>query len=100
MSDAVQTRYTALPLRDHTILGVCEAIGEDFGFDPIWLRVPLAASVLFSIKYAIAGYLLLGVVVLASRLLFPQPKADAVISAEIAPESDATEQRPELPLAA
>ena len=34
----------ALPLRSHTILGVCEAIGEDFGFNPVFLRIPLAAS--------------------------------------------------------
>ena len=34
--------YTPLPLRAHTILGVCEAIGEDFGFNPAWLRIPLA----------------------------------------------------------
>ncbi|HWU93063.1 MAG TPA: PspC domain-containing protein [Sphingomicrobium sp.] len=76
MQTADQTR-TALPLRDHTILGVCEAIGEDFGFDPTFLRVPLAACVLYSLKYAVAAYLLLGVVVLVSRLLFPQPKSEA-----------------------
>lgn len=67
----------ALPLRAHTILGVCEAIGEDFGFSPVLLRVPLAATVLWSPMWAIAGYLALGVVVLASRLLFPDRRAAA-----------------------
>ena len=38
----------ALPLRAHTILGVCEAIGEDFGFNPMFLRIPLAAMVVVS----------------------------------------------------
>jgi len=66
--------YVALPLRQHTIFGVCEGIGEDFGFNPIFLRVPLAASVLWSPLYAISAYLELGVFVLASRLLFPRPK--------------------------
>ena len=100
MQDPLQTRYTALPLRDHTILGVCEAIGEDFGFDPMWLRVPLAASVLFSIKYAVAGYLLLGVVVLASRLLFPQPKVEAVAAPVNSTPTEAQADQADLPLAA
>jgi phage shock protein PspC (stress-responsive transcriptional regulator) len=67
----------ALPLRSHTLLGVCEAIGEDFGFNPVLLRLPLAATVLWSPLWAIVGYLGLGVVVLASRLLFPDARAAA-----------------------
>ena len=68
----------ALPLRTHTILGVCEAIGEDFGFNPVLLRVPLAATVLWSPLAAIAGYFALGAIVLASRLLFPDRRTAAV----------------------
>jgi phage shock protein C len=71
MSSTVQN--VALPLRSHTILGVCEAIGEDFGFNPLFLRVPLAAVVVVSVKWAIIAYLALGAAVLASRLLFPRP---------------------------
>jgi hypothetical protein len=67
----------ALPLRSHTILGACEAIGEDFGFNPLFLRVPLAAMVLWSPLAAIGTYLALGAVVLLSRLLSPAPKAVA-----------------------
>ena len=70
-----QENQVALPLRSHTILGVCEAIGEDFGINPLFLRVPLAASVLYSPLWAVGVYLGLGLVVLASRLLFPAPKA-------------------------
>lgn len=69
---SAQENIVALPLRSHTILGVCEAIGEDFGFNPIFLRIPFAASVLWSPTYAIVAYLALGVIVLASRLLFPK----------------------------
>lgn len=86
MHDAAQNR-TALPLRGHTILGVCEAIGEDFGFNPTWLRVPLAASVLVSVEYAVAAYLVLGAIVLASRLLFPHPKAQNADAAAVAAAS-------------
>ena len=82
----------ALPLRSHTILGVCEAIGEDFRFNPIFLRVPFAAIVLWSPTIAIGAYFALGAVVLASRLLFPKAKAiDAeMVKSEAAP---ANEQR-------
>ena len=96
-----QVDQTPLPLRSHTILGVCEAIGEDFGFNPTWLRVPLAASVLFSPEMAVGTYVVLGVVVLLSRLLFPRPKiaADTVEAAKPAPSASNTSE-PELSLAA
>jgi phage shock protein PspC (stress-responsive transcriptional regulator) len=81
----------ALPLRSHTILGVCEAIGEDFGFNPVLLRVPFAASVLYSPLLAIGAYFAFGVVVFASRLLFPkQASAEDKASSTPAP---ANEQR-------
>lgn len=100
MQTAAGHRYTALPLRDHTILGVCEAIGEDFGFNPTYLRVPLAACVLVSLKYAVIAYFALGLVVLTSRLLFPQPKiAPAAEEPEASSTVDSSEPQP-LPIAA
>ena len=92
-----QETQVALPMRSHTILGVCEAIGEDFGFNPMWLRVPLAASVLLSLTGAIAAYLGLGLVVLASRLLFPDPKPRAAVQPADDQAANADE---ELPIAA
>jgi len=71
---SAQENQVALPLRSHTIFGVCEAIGGDFGFNPVFLRIPLAASVLWSPMLAIGAYFALGAVVLASRLLFPDAK--------------------------
>jgi phage shock protein PspC (stress-responsive transcriptional regulator) len=70
-----QENQVALPLRSHTIFGACEAIGEDFGFNPTLLRVPFAATVLWSPLWAVVAYLALGVVVLVSRLVFPARKA-------------------------
>jgi len=84
-----QDDQIALPLRSHTIFGVCEAIGEDFGFNPVFLRVPFAATVLWSPMIAIGAYLALGLVVLASRLLFPERRA---IQAPTATVSAANEQ--------
>jgi phage shock protein PspC (stress-responsive transcriptional regulator) len=72
-----ETNQIALPLRSHTILGVCEAIGEDFGFNPTFLRIPLATMVLWNLGWAVGLYLGLGAIVLASRLLFPKPKSAA-----------------------
>ena len=88
-----QENQVALPLRSHTILGVCEAIGEDFGFNPVFLRIPLAASVIWNPMVAFGVYFGLGVVVLASRLLFPKAKAEAVVDAhaEAAPVNEQRE---------
>jgi phage shock protein PspC (stress-responsive transcriptional regulator) len=85
-----QENQVALPLRSHTILGVCEAIGEDFGFNPIFLRIPLAASVIWNPAIALGTYFGLGVIVLASRLLFPKAKKAEIVKAEPA---TANEQR-------
>ena len=87
-----QTNEVALPLRSHTILGVCEAIGEDFGFNPTFLRIPLAMMVLWNLGWAIGVYFGLGAIVLASRLLFPKPKTDT-------PEVRTADQRQEQELA-
>jgi phage shock protein C len=85
-----QENQIALPLRAHTIFGACEAIGEDFGFNPVFLRVPFAAIVLWSPMIAIGAYFALGAVVLASRRLFPQRAGTVEAKAEIVP---ANEQR-------
>jgi phage shock protein PspC (stress-responsive transcriptional regulator) len=96
-----QVNQPALPLRPHTIFGVCEGIGEDFGFNPIFLRVPFAAVVLVSPTYAIGAYLALGLVVLASRLLFPKAKPASVNAENAQPAGAANESaKAELPLAA
>lgn len=97
---AAQTDFndsTALPLRTHTLFGVCEAIGEDFGINPLWLRIPLATSVLVSPTWAIVTYLALGVAVLASRLISPDRKsvAERPVVSSIAANSET-----ELPIAA
>ena len=72
------TNYVPIPLRSHNILGVCEAIGEDFGINPMWIRIPLASGVLVSPTYAFVTYFVLGAIVLASRVIFPRAKATKV----------------------
>src|SRR5437870_4867094 len=86
-----QVNQVALPLRSHTILGICEAIGEDFGFNPVLLRVPLAAMVIWSPMIAIGSYFGLGIAVLASRLIFPKARSVSVQSGDA--QVAANEQR-------
>ena len=65
-----QVSTANLFLRNDTIFGTCQAIGDEFGINPNWLRVPLAASVLVSLEGAIALYLGLSLIVVAARMLF------------------------------
>src|SRR5256885_13743802 len=87
---SAQNDQVALPLRNHTILGVCEGIGEDFGFNPIFLRIPLAASVIWNPAVAFGTYAALGLIVLMSRLFFPNRKAAQTAAEQ--PASAANEQ--------
>ena len=83
-----QENQVALPLRSHTIFGACEAVGEDFGFNPVLLRVSFAAMVLYSAVWAIGAYFALGAVVLASRFFFPKPKTSTVAEAPAVEHED------------
>lgn len=87
------TDTTALPLRTHTLLGVCEAVGEDFGFNPLFLRVPFSMAVLYSPTIAIGTYLVLALIVAASRLLFPNAKSDTAAQPDVAADNSNDEVR-------
>ena len=77
------TTQTMLPLRHDTILGVCEAIGQDFGFNPTWLRLAFIAPIFFAPVWTVAAYLGLGVLVAATRLLFKdKPASEQVVDAQ------------------
>ena len=72
-----ENRRIPLPLRNDTMLGVCAALGEDLGFNPNYLRVVIGSLVIFNITWAVVTYLTLGIIVAASRLLFPQRRQAA-----------------------
>lgn len=71
----MQAAQPSLFNRPDTLLGVCEGIGQDFGFNPLWLRIALAATILWNPYVAIGTYFVLGLLVLASRLMFPNLRA-------------------------
>ena len=66
-----EERKVALPLRNDTFLGVCEAIGGDLGFNPNWLRVAFGFLILFNPMVAVGAYLALGIFVAVAHWLFP-----------------------------
>lgn len=67
----MQSPQPSLFSRPDTFFGVCEAIGQDFGFNPNYLRVAFGATVLLSPVTVLATYVGLGAIVFASRRLFP-----------------------------
>ena len=95
--EPTMTTQTMLPLRHDTILGVCEAIGQDFGFNPTWLRLAFIAPIFFAPVWTVAAYLGLGVLVAATRFLAAdKPASDRVVEAQAV---EVIEQQ-QLPLAA
>jgi phage shock protein PspC (stress-responsive transcriptional regulator) len=89
------TNQTPLPLRNDTIFGVCEAIGQDFGFNPIWLRLAFIAPLFFAPTAAFAAYLGLGMVVAAVRYFAPNKSVpQQVVDAKAIETADAGEPLP------
>lgn len=70
-AEAAAAKPTPLPLRNDTLLGICEGLGEDFGFNPLPLRVALAAGLLWNPVAVVGIYLGLGLLVAVSRYFFP-----------------------------
>jgi phage shock protein C len=90
---AVMSGSGSMLARDDTMFGVCEAIGEDFGFSPALLRLAFALGLFWSPLAAIGGYVVAGVVVALSRWLVPEPAdADPQAAQAAAANDDLQEQ--------
>lgn len=72
------TAPTNLFMRNDTFFGVCEAIGQDFGFNANWLRVAFAVPLLVNPAITFGAYALLGLIVALSRFFAPRPAAPAM----------------------
>jgi phage shock protein C len=84
----------SLIARDHTLLGVCEALGEDFGFNPVYLRIVFAVSLIWNAEIVVGAYLALGIIVLVSRLIAPNRGSAPAVEARAAePAGDNDENR-------
>lgn len=89
--------------REDTLLGVCQGLAEDLGFNPLWLRLAFTIGLFFQPAGALAGYAAAGLIVLASRLIFPDPRparAAETTGEQTAPAEQAEAEPDELPLAA
>lgn len=99
----MEMETTNLFRRRDTFFGICEGVGQDFGINPLWLRLAFIAPLFFFPVQTFAAYFGLGLVVLASRLLFPAGKAAAgspslTVAAETA--APQTAQRDDMAIAA
>ena len=94
------TKPTPLPLRNDTLLGVCEAIGQDFGINAVWLRLAFIAPLFFQPVLTIATYLALGAVVAASRYFFPRASAETPVLVADNPPAPTAETEEQLRIAA
>jgi phage shock protein C len=70
--------------RPDTLFGICQGVGQDFGFNPNYLRVVLAVSMIWNPVAVLATYALLGVAVAASRGIAPAPVAAKVARQDLA----------------
>jgi phage shock protein PspC (stress-responsive transcriptional regulator) len=89
--------------RPDTFFGVCEALGEDFRFNANILRVALAVPLIWYPTIVLSVYGALALLVVISRLLFPNPRPAAAAASEPAPvQAPAAEPEalPELAIAA
>ena len=82
-------------MRNDTIFGVCEALGEDFGFNAQWLRVAFILPLFWFPVQMIALYFGLGLFVMISRMLFPAPAAKAEVPALPAKANEDSEELPQ-----
>ena len=98
--DETMTKPTPLPLRNDTIFGVCEAIGQDFGFNPIFLRLAFIAPLFFAPYWTFAAYLGLGVLVAATRLLVKDGQSETASVAQFVSRPVNLEADEALPIAA
>ena len=66
--------------RNDTMLGVCQSLGEDFGFHPNILRVAFGVGLIVAPLAVIAAYAAMAVIVALNHWIFPRPwpvEADA-----------------------
>ncbi|WP_419827873.1 PspC domain-containing protein [Sphingomonas sp.] len=89
MTQAAQATATG---QKDSLIGICAAIGEDFGFNPDILRVGLATGLLFVPMIVFGFYVAAGAVVLLSRVMFPARRrataAVVVLPAPAAPQPE------------
>ena len=88
----MQAVHTNVFTREDTFFGVCQSIGDDFGFSPQWLRIVFALAIFWNPLATIGAYLALGALVLLTRWLVPNPRAEAAQAEAVETLEAANEQ--------
>lgn len=86
--------------RDDTFFGVCQAIGEDFGFNPNWLRAALGVLLIWTPVATVAAYLTAGIVIALIRWIVPNPRVARAVAGEPGVEMAPAGDNDAAPLAA
>lgn len=76
MTATVTKKETALPFRNDTILGVCEALGQEFGINANWFRLAFVGPLFFQPVLTFAVYFTLGAIVAVARWAYPRVTAE------------------------
>jgi len=93
------TRFSFIT-REDTLLGVCAALGEDFGFNPLWPRMIFAVLLLWNPVVVLSTYFGLFALIVVSRLIFPNARRAEQPQVEAEAPAHDNDTAVELPLAA
>ena len=98
----MQVNQSNTLFREDTLLGVCEALGQDFGFNAQYLRIALAVALFWHPVGVVAAYAGAAVLVLFSRIAVPnkpytrfrrKPAAQVALADAKLPEDGPEEER-------
>jgi phage shock protein PspC (stress-responsive transcriptional regulator) len=59
------------------LFGICHALGETFGFNPLFLRVALLIAVMANAEATLIAYFAAGIAVMAAKLATRAPRKTA-----------------------
>ena len=62
------TNQNATAPQADNLLGICHALGETFGFNPLFLRVALLIAVMINAEATLITYLVAGIAVAIAKL--------------------------------
>lgn len=68
------TDVHAAQAKKDNLFGICNALGEDLGIDPLWPRLLFASAFIFDPAVVIAGYFALGAFILLAGIVFPRAR--------------------------
>ena len=65
----MQNAATTKPAKLDNLFGVCHALGEAFGFDPLYLRIAIVIGILVNFEVTAICYAVAAVAIVTAHLL-------------------------------